>query len=202
MELKSAELRGILRLPGCAATHTHPSGDLTVPARHSHPGRAAYIDFGELPDLIGYQIRLAYAEVYQSFNVLLGELGLAPGQYSLLRLIALNPGITQQALGDAAGLDRSTIVPLTRAFAKRGWLRRTRRGEDRRAYSLQPTDRGLLVLKKAQPLIREHESRLTQNLSRAERRALLRSLQRLGSRAAAPKLRLTRSQLRRLARSA
>jgi DNA-binding MarR family transcriptional regulator len=145
---------------------------------------------------------LAYAEVYQSFNVLLGELGLAPGQYSLLRLIALNPGITQQALGDAAGLDRSTIVPLTRTFAKRGWLRRTRRGEDRRAYSLQPTDRGLLVLKKAQPLIREHESRLTQNLSRAERRALLRSLQRLGSRAAAPKLRLTRSQLRRLARSA
>ena len=159
----------------------------------------AQIDFGELPDLVGYQIRQAHAHVFYSFNELLGELRLAPGQYSLLRLIALNPGITQQALGDAAGIDRSTVAPITATFVKNGWLRRTRLREDRRAYSLQPTALGLEVLQKARPLIREHERRLTQGLSPGEQKTLLRLLKKLlGEDEVEPKLRLLPSQLRRL----
>lgn len=159
------------------------------------------IDFGELPELIGYQVRRAGSTVFQTFNELLGHLDLAPGQYSLLRLIALNPGLTQQALCDAAGIDRSTIAPITNSFVKKRWLRRTRRPDDRRAYSLELTPLALEALRKAQPLIREHEKRLTKTLSRAEQATLLHLLKKMSGEPDEPKLRLARSQIRRLARS-
>lgn len=156
------------------------------------------IDFGELPELIGYQVRRVGSTVFQTFNDLLGHLDLAPGQYSLLRLIALNPGLTQQALCDAAGIDRSTIAPITNSFVKKRWLRRARRSDDKRAYSLQLTPLAMDVLRKAQPLIREHEKRLTKTLSRSDQAALLHLLKKMSGEPEEPKLRLARSQIRRL----
>src|SRR5688500_57016 len=69
------------------------------------------IDYGPLPALVGYRIRKAYSRLFQSFSEMLKELSLAPGQYSVLLLIGLNPGLNQMMLAEATGIDRSTIVP-------------------------------------------------------------------------------------------
>jgi len=127
------------------------------------------IDYGPLPSLVGYQIRKAYSRLFQTFTEMLEEVGLAPGQYSALLLIGLNPGLSQMALADATGTDRSSIVPITKRFADKGWVRRTRRTADRRLYSLRLTPSGETILHKAQSLIEEHEKQFVAPLSLAER---------------------------------
>jgi DNA-binding MarR family transcriptional regulator len=130
--------------------------------------RVDVIDYGVLPTRVGYQIRKAYSRLFQTFTAMLEDVGLAPGQYSVLLLIGLNPGLSQMALADAAGIDRSTIVPITNRFAKMGWIRRTRRSEDRRVYSLRLTSQGQSVLDRAHPIIRAHEEQLVAGLSQTE----------------------------------
>jgi DNA-binding MarR family transcriptional regulator len=124
---------------------------------------------------VGYLVRKAYSRLFQSFTEALKDLGLAPGQYNALLLIGLNPGLSQMALADASGIDRTTMVPITERFAKAGWVRRTRRTEDRRVYSLRLTPSGEAVLRSAQPLIEAHEKELVAALRPAER-SMLRAL--------------------------
>jgi DNA-binding MarR family transcriptional regulator len=125
-----------------------------------------------LPTLVGYQVRKAYSRLFQSFTEALEELGLAPGQYSALLLIGLNAGLSQMALADAAGIDPTTMVPITNRFSKAGWVRRTRRAEDRRLYSLRLTPSGEAILKKARPLVEAYEKRFASALSPGERTKL------------------------------
>ena len=137
------------------------------------------INFGPLPQQVGYQLRRAYSYLFRTFMSAFKHLQLAPGQYSALVLIGLNPGMSQLALATAAGLDGSTIVPITNRFVKLGWIRRTRRASDRRVYSLRITPAGQAVLEAALPLIREREKRLAQILSTRERQALIDMLRRI-----------------------
>jgi DNA-binding MarR family transcriptional regulator len=104
------------------------------------------INYGPLRSLVGYRIRKAYSRLFQTFNEMLAEVNLAPGQYSALLLIALNPGLSQMQLAEATGLDRSTIVPIADRFVRMGWITRTRREDDRRTYSLQLTPLGRSII--------------------------------------------------------
>lgn len=137
------------------------------------------VDFGAMPGLVGYRIRKAYSYLFQTFTVMFKELGLAPGQYSVLLLIGLNPGLSQIELAEATGLDGSTIVPITNRFVKLGWVRRVRRRSDRRFYSLAITPSGRAILEKAQPIIEAHERDLVAALSERERVSLIELLARI-----------------------
>jgi DNA-binding MarR family transcriptional regulator len=128
------------------------------------------MSYGFLPTLVGHQVRKAYSKLFESFTDALKTIGLAPGQYSALKLIALNPGLSQMALADATGMDRTGMVPITNRFAQAGWVRRLRRSDDRRVYSLELTPRGEAALKKALPLIEGVEKRFAAPLSREEQR--------------------------------
>src|SRR5882757_2048438 len=85
------------------------------------------INYGPLPSLVGYQFRRAYSYLYRTFIASLKHLHLAPGQYSALVLISLNPGLGQVELAGARGLEAATIVPISIRFVKLGWIRRVRR---------------------------------------------------------------------------
>jgi DNA-binding MarR family transcriptional regulator len=146
------------------STRSRAEGDL--PADSDVAGRS--IDYGQLPDLVGYRVQKAHSRLFQMFADMLAGLKVAPGQYSALVLIGLNPGLSQNALADACGIDRTALVPITRRFEKLGWIRRSRRTEDRRVYSLELTLEGERILNLAWPLVQEHERRLTAGLSRAE----------------------------------
>jgi DNA-binding MarR family transcriptional regulator len=137
------------------------------------------IDFGPLPEHLGYQLRRAYSYLFRTFITSFKHLQLAPGQYSALVLISLNPGLSQLDLATATGLDGSTIVPITNRFVKLGWIRRTRRTNDRRVYSLRITPAGQTVLDEAWPLIIERERKLDAVLSPRERQELVDILSRL-----------------------
>ncbi len=127
---------------------------------------------GRLFDFVGYRIKLAYSLVFQSFNDMFADLDLAFGQYSVLVLIGLNPGVSQLALAQAAGLDGSTIVPITNRFAKRGWIKRVRRSDDRRVYAVRITPIGQAILDSANLLIEQHDRQLLASFTQKERETL------------------------------
>lgn len=137
------------------------------------------IDFGPLDALVGYQLRRAFLRSNQLFARLAGQAGVAPGQYGVLKLIALNPGRSQTDIAAAAGLDRSSLTQLLDQLGKLSLIER-RPGPDRRTVSLHLTEAGARVLDAAGARVGEHEAAIRAGLSDAEARTLVGLLKRLG----------------------
>ena len=130
---------------------------------------------GLLPQLLGYQLRLAHLAVFGDFSASVGSLGITPGRLGVLLLVEANEGVAQTPLAAAAGLDRSTMVPLLDQLEQSGWLER-RRGPDRRTNGLWLTVAGRDFLARAKVRIRAHERRIAACLSAKERAELIRLL--------------------------
>jgi DNA-binding MarR family transcriptional regulator len=117
--------------------------------------------------------------MFQTFNEMFEPLNIAFGQFSVLTLIGLNPGVSQMALALASGIDRSTVVPITDRFVRLGWVRRVRRREDRRMYALRVTPAGQAVLDRALAAIKAHDEKIARALTPAEREQLIELLARV-----------------------
>ena len=144
------------------------------------------VNTGPLSTLVGHHVRKAHSHYFKTFTEALSELGLAPGQYAALILIGLNPDLSQLALAAAAGIDPTTIVPITERFARDGWVRRLRRPEDRRVYRMRLTPEGEAIMARARPLVEAYERKLTAKLSSAERLRACELLARIAAMETAP----------------
>lgn len=138
----------------------------------------ARLDPGMLPDLLGYQLRLAQIAVFRDFAAAAGDLGVSPGRFGMLVLIEANPGVTQSRLAEAVGLDRSTLVAVLDGLEDRALVER-RQGEDRRTNGLWITREGRAVLAQMKRRVTAHEARIAAGFSEAERRGLREALRRL-----------------------
>lgn len=133
---------------------------------------------GMLPQLLGYQLRLAQLSVFQDFDQHVGTLGLSPGRAGVLMLVDANPGVSQSDLARAVGLDRSTMVPLLDDLERRGVLER-QKGPDRRTNGLWLTVPGKRLLTQLKQRIQEHEARIASRLAEGEREQLFALLSKL-----------------------
>jgi DNA-binding MarR family transcriptional regulator len=144
-------------------------------------GRSARIrkapGLGVLPGLIGYQLRLAQRAIFADFAETVGEIGISPGLFGILVVIGENPGLTQQALANAAHLDRSTVVTVIDKLEDRGLVER--RAADRRSNGLFLADKGVALLRALKRKVAQHERRVVENLSARERGQLVALLQRI-----------------------
>jgi DNA-binding MarR family transcriptional regulator len=141
------------------------------------PGGAANataprVDHGRLPQLLGYRLRLAQLVVFADFARECGELGVTPGVYGVLELLARNPGLSQSALAQALRLDRSSLVPVIDRLEDLGWARRTEVPGDRRRYDLVLTAAGRKVLAAATARVLRHERRIAALLTEREAKQL------------------------------
>ena len=134
-------------------------------------------DLGVLPGLIGYQLRLAQRAIFADFADAVGENGISPGLFGILVVIGENPGLTQQALANAAHLDRSTVVTVIDKLEDRGLVER--RAADRRSNGLFLSDKGAALLRGLKRKVAQHERRVVRNLSARERARLVALLQRI-----------------------
>src|SRR5262249_21223384 len=137
------------------------------------------IDYGPLARWIGFNLRMAQDASFQAFSRLSREIGVRPGRFATLTLIAKNPGISQTALSRAKGRDKSTLTPLPADLVRRGLVRRTRTQKDRRAYRLSPTRAGEKILRQLTECARAHEEKLDAVIGARERAQFLRILRRL-----------------------
>ncbi len=143
-------------------------------------GAPAALDHGLLPELLGYQLRLAQQAVFRDFERAAGGLGVSPGRFGMLVLIEANPGVSQSRLAQEIGLDRSTLVAILDALGEARLVER-RAGEDRRSNGLWLTRRGKAVAERMKARVAEHEARIAARLDAAEQRQLLELLRRLAA---------------------
>lgn len=132
---------------------------------------------GLLPELIGYQLRLAQRAIFSDFAETVGAEGITPGLFGILVIIEANPGLRQQRLAEAAHLDRSSMVPVIDKLEARGLVER--RAEDRRSNGIYLTAQGAALLRTLKRRVRSHEQRVVENLSEREQRELIRLLGRI-----------------------
>jgi DNA-binding MarR family transcriptional regulator len=141
--------------------------------------RSVGIDMGELPDLIGFNLRCAQVSTFQHFSKTVGEAEISPPQYGALVLIEANPGISQSAIASALRFDRSTLVQIIDRLEERGLVVREVSANDRRSHALKVTPSGETALKDLKRRVRDHEAHITRELSEDEKHSLIALLARL-----------------------
>ena len=134
---------------------------------------ATGISLGILPNLIGYQLRIAQIALFRDFAEALGEFEMTPGLFGVLVIIEANPDLKQSELAKAAHLDRSTVVSVIDNLERRQLVERRASPNDRRSNALRLTAEGTALLKKLKRLVAEHEKRLVQHLSPDEQQTLI-----------------------------
>lgn len=137
------------------------------------------ISLGILPTLLGYQLRRAQLAVFENFAEVVGASELTPGQFGVLVVIEANPGLSQTRLGNALGVDRSTVVAVIDRLEQRGLVLRQAAPNDRRSHALHLSEAGKVTLNRLMERVRIHEQVITQNLTETERASLLAMLRRI-----------------------
>jgi DNA-binding MarR family transcriptional regulator len=139
----------------------------------------ATLDFGRIDDLLGYHLRRAQVLMFQDFAETMAETGISPGQIGVLLLVAANAGVNQTTVGNALGIDRSTLVSMLDRLEERKVVARTPSPRDRRSHALVLTAKGQEFLASLLPRLDRHEQRLASRLSAAERATLIALLRRI-----------------------
>jgi len=137
------------------------------------------LDYNILPGLIGYQMRRAQLAIFQDFQDVVGKHNISPGQFGVLVLIESNPGLNQSELGEAMGVDRSTMVAVIDKLEKAGYVVRQVAPNDRRSYALELSAAGGALLTKMRPAVLAHERNLAASLSDDEQGRLIDYLKRI-----------------------
>lgn len=103
----------------------------------------------ELSHYTGFLLNWVATASRTRFEEALAELGLKLQQFALMNVVAANPGMTQQALGDAVHIDPSTMVQILDALAEGGLAERRPHPQDRRKHTIHLTEAGEALLGKA-----------------------------------------------------
>jgi DNA-binding MarR family transcriptional regulator len=110
------------------------------------------------------------------------ELDMTPAQAGLLRLVAWEPGQSQQTIAGKLRIPPSRLVPLVDDLEERGLVARRRNPDDRRYYALNLTDTGTKFLTaELGPLGAAHDREITAGLDEAERAELRGLLERIAT---------------------
>lgn len=152
-----------------------------MPESQAAPGVQAerVLEFGVLPELIGYHLRRAQVHLFTDFTRTMTEAQMTPGQFGVVSLIGANPGLTQSALARAVGIERSTMVAVIDSLQDRGLVERRPSPVDRRSYALVLTLAGATLLDRLTPLVRAHERNVARRLSATDKDKLIELLTKL-----------------------
>ncbi|WP_448191310.1 MarR family winged helix-turn-helix transcriptional regulator [Azospirillum sp. sgz301742] len=141
--------------------------------------RGPGVDVDMLEDIVGYPLRRAQTAIYQDYQRAMAEHGIRPAQFAVLVIAGKSPGLTQSALAEAMGIDRSGSALLIDALEKKGLVARIPSATDRRSYAIMLTVRGQGVLDRMKELVHEHDRRVCARLTPEERTTLIALLKRL-----------------------
>jgi DNA-binding MarR family transcriptional regulator len=140
---------------------------------NSDSSKKSAINYGLLPGLVGYQLRMAQIALFRDFAQGPGGEDVTPGLFGVLVIIEANPDLKQSELARATHLDRSTVVTIIDNLERRGLVERRAAVHDRRSNAIRLTDAGISLLRKLKRQVSQHEKRLLQNFSKAESETFL-----------------------------
>lgn len=143
------------------------------------PSAVETVDTRFLETLMGYNARRASLAIVEHFMRRMAVYELRIVDFSVLSLIAHNPGITSRQLCSTLGVQPPNLVAIIGALEKRQLVERQPHPSDRRATGLHLSADGTLLLQQAEVTAAELEEEATARLTATERKTLMRLLQKI-----------------------
>lgn len=137
------------------------------------------VDASFLQTLVGFNARMVALKAIGAFLACMAPYKLRIVDFSILSIVHHNPGVTSRQLCDTLNLLPPNLVGKIGGLERRGLLLRHPHPLDRRAQSLQLTAEGQALMREAEKAASQLEIEVSQALSAAERRTLIRLLQKL-----------------------
>ena len=137
------------------------------------------LQLGPLAEFIGFHLRLAQEASFQAFARRVRDFEMRPGRFAVLALIGQNPGLSQTALGRAAGRDKSSLTPALNDLVRRSLVKRQRVASDRRSYALSLTPKGEKLLADLIVHARAHDRQLDEIVGLDGKAEFIRTLRRI-----------------------
>ncbi|KZN14638.1 MarR family winged helix-turn-helix transcriptional regulator [Marinomonas sp. TW1] len=122
------------------------------------------VDFGILNSLLGYRLRRAQMNFFSKFSEVCSDLGISPGLFAVIAIVDRNPGLTQTAVAQALGNDRSAMVAAVDKLEQMDIIERRPAKNDRRSYALFMTESGKQFFSRLTNRVMEHEKAMAQRL--------------------------------------
>lgn len=144
------------------------------------------VDTSFLETLAGYNARRASLTIVSLFMERMAPYGLRPVDFSVLTLVAHNPGITSRQLCSALDILPPNLVGLLKGLEKRDLIEKREHPRDKRAQGLHLTPAGLALQAQAQKTARELEIDAVAGLTPAEQATLNQLLRKVYSTARKP----------------
>lgn len=117
---------------------------------------------------LGYKIRYAYRAFVRALAEELGPYRVTTGQWSALRVLWEEEGLSQVELAQRMMVEKASLTPVLKAMATQGLITRIRNADDRRKVNIFLTAAGRRLKNKILPLVGKINNRATRRLSAAE----------------------------------
>jgi DNA-binding MarR family transcriptional regulator len=137
------------------------------------------LDTSFLQSLLGYNARRAALAIIGVFLKRMAPYDLRPVDFSVLSVIARNPGATSRHLCAALNILPPNFVNLLAALEKRKLVERKPHPLDKRAAALHLTNQGSTLMQAAEVTVRDLEREGAARLTQAEHATLIRLLQKV-----------------------
>lgn len=129
----------------------------------------------------GFLLAQIGAHVANQFAERLKPLHLDRAHAGILRMLARNPGISQQDLAKHLRMHASRLVGVIDVLEEKKFVQRKPSPEDRRVYALHLTNDGFEQLQRVGEIARAHHRELLSALSEQERQQLTELLTRIAN---------------------
>jgi DNA-binding MarR family transcriptional regulator len=138
-------------------------------------------DVASLEERLGYLLKTAYVQLAEQVDAALAPYALTARQLAVLAVVASHEALSQVALSERLGVDRTTVFEMLDELEDSGLVERRRDVHDRRRNILALTSAGRLRVKDAERARAEAESNYLSRLSNHDPRDLMASLRALVS---------------------
>ncbi|WHZ34197.1 MarR family winged helix-turn-helix transcriptional regulator [Sagittula sp. MA-2] len=124
--------------------------------------------FGPLANSLGFLLRLSQLRSFAQFYSDFESAGMRPGEWSVLLMLAENPGVRQGVLAKALRIKRAHMTKMVHGMEAEGLVRRTVPQGDKRSVELWLTEEGTARVDALRPSFVIHEGTSPVPLSDAE----------------------------------
>lgn len=156
-----------------------PSGKRDTPARTTEAPYVETVDTSYLQTLLGYNARRTALRIITEFLRRMAVYGLKPVDFSVMSVIAHNPGVTSRQICATLDILPPNLVGMINQLQSRELIERRPHPRDGRAQGLHLTPTGVKLMRSAEATASQLEEDAASRLSAAERKTLLRLLQKV-----------------------
>lgn len=117
-----------------------------------------------LQESAGFLVRLAQLRSFEEFSRRLGDLGITPARYSVLAVVAANPGVRPGSVAEELRIAPSNVATLVNQLVADGWVHRSPDRTELRANLLHLTAAGSAAFEVMEQRVAQVDAGLLEHL--------------------------------------